>query len=101
MNRRWLLALAIGLLVPWPRAAEAADQTVYERGTQFDAPQVEVFVGETVTWIYVSSPSNSGHSVVFEDPALNGDRFKNCPSLLGSLSDDCQRTASDRFTHTF
>ena len=98
-GRRRLLGLAIAALLVSPfSSVRAADQTVYERGVEFDEPQVKVFVGETVTWVYVSSPSNSGHTVTFEDDSLNDERFDNCPALV---LDDCQRSPSDRIVRTF
>jgi plastocyanin len=92
------MALAMGVLVAWPGVAGAANKTVYERGIQFDEPQVDVAVGESVTWIYESSPGNAGHSVTFEDPTLNDTRFQNCP---GFVLNDCQRSPSDRVVRTF
>ena len=81
-------------LVAWPLAsATAAPATVKEDGRRFVDAQVEVIVGETVTWVYQSSPGNSGHTVTFEDPTLNADgRFTNCPGTI--LGDDCQRSSS-------
>lgn len=72
-----------------------------ERGRRFVEAQVEVAVNDTVTWLYESSPGNSGHTVTFEDPTLNTDgRFANCPGALLTV-DDCQRGGSPPVTRTF
>ena len=95
------MALAMGALVAWPLAsARAASTTVMEQGKRFVDAQVEVTVGDTVTWVYQSSPANSGHTVTFEDPTFNADgRFANCPGTL--LGDDCQRGSSAPVSRTF
>jgi plastocyanin len=100
-GRRRLLALAMTALVAWPLAsARAASTTVAEEGRRFVEAQVEVTVGDTVTWVYRSSPGNAGHTVTFEDPTLNADgRFTNCPGTI--LSDDCQRSSSPPVSRTF
>lgn len=100
-GRRRLLALATTALVASPLvSARAASTTVTEQGRRFVEAQVDVTVGDTVTWVYQSSPGNSGHTVTFEDPTLNADgRFANCPGTI--LSDDCQRSASPPVSRTF
>jgi plastocyanin len=101
LGRRRLLALAIGALAAWPLgSARGASTTVVERGTRFVEPRVDVTVGDTVTWVYESSPGGSGHTVTFEDPTLNTDgRFTNCPGTL--LGDDCQRSGTAPVSRTF
>jgi plastocyanin len=97
MNVRRLLALALALLVVAPSGiARAANSTVVERGTQYVSAQITVVVGDTVSWIYESSPTGSpGHTVTFSDRDLN----PNCPPQL--LFNDCQRGPGDRVSRTF
>jgi plastocyanin len=98
-HRRWawaptILVVAV-VFVPSSRA-RAATATVIERGTQYVPAQVDVAVGDTVQWIYESSPTASqGHTVTFDDRDLN----PNCPPNL--LLNDCQRAPSDRVSRTF
>jgi plastocyanin len=95
-HRSWAWALTI-LVVVAPSARAANTTTVIERGTQYVPGQVDVAVGDTVQWIYESSPpapGTQGHTVTFNDKDLN----PNCPSVLLS---DCQRGPSDRVSRTF
>ena len=96
-GRRRLLALGIGALGALPLSpAGAATTTVIERGTQFVPAQVDVSVGDTVSWVYESSPTGSrGHTVTFNDRDLN----PNCPPSL--LINDCQNSPADRVSRTF
>jgi plastocyanin len=89
-----LLIVAV-LFVPSIRA-RAATTTVIERGSQYVPAQVDVTVGDTVTWIYESSSDPRGHTVTFNDKDLN-DR---CPGLLG-LDNNCQSSPSQRVSRTF
>jgi plastocyanin len=91
----WVVSLFIAAAVGVPSAAQAANATVIEQGVQYVSPQVDVSVGDTVSWIYESSPPGSGHTVTFNDRDLN----PNCPPRL--LIDDCQRSPSDRVSRTF
>jgi len=76
--------------------ARAATTLVIERGTQYVPAQVDVTVGDTVSWVFESAPTGSpGHTVTFNDRDLN----PNCPPQL--LLNDCQRTAGDRVSRTF
>lgn len=101
MNRQWLWTLAVGALITSAfGTAHAASTTVMEQGIRFVEAQVDVTVGDSVTWVYQSSPANSGHTVTFEDPTLNTDgRFANCPGTL--LADDCQRSSSQPVVRSF
>lgn len=99
-GHRWARALTIlavaVVFVPSPGARAANTTTVIERGTQYVPAQVDVAVGDTVQWIYESSPTASnGHTVTFNDRDLN----PNCPPSL--LLNDCQRSPSDRVSRTF
>src|SRR5438270_4053582 len=101
-GRRRLLALVTGAVIvaPWaltaPPSARATNATVIERGVQYAPAQVTVSVGDTVSWIYESSPAGSpGHTVTFSDRDLN----PNCPPQL--LFNDCQRGPGDRVSRTF
>jgi plastocyanin len=95
-GRRHLLTLAIAAVLAAPLPAQAASTTVIERGTQFVPPQVDVAVGDTVSWVFESSPTGSpGHTVTFNDRDLN----PNCPPTL--LLNDCQRSPGDRVSRTF
>jgi plastocyanin len=100
MNRHrgpWVASLFIAAVVFVPSPpARAANFTVIEQGVQYVPAQVDVTVGDTVTWIYQSSPPTSqGHTVTFNDRDLN----PNCPPTL--LLNDCQRSPSDRVSRTF
>jgi plastocyanin len=97
--RRWAWAptiLVVAVVFAPSSRARAATATVIERGTQYVPAQVDVAVGDTVQWIYESSPTASqGHTVTFNDRDLN----PNCPPNL--LLNDCQRGPSDRVSRTF
>jgi plastocyanin len=64
--RGGLLALAVVCLAVAPAPARAASEDVKEQGTDFTPNQVEVKVGDTVVWKYVSGPKGDGHSVKFD-----------------------------------
>jgi plastocyanin len=87
-----IIAAVVG--VPSP-PARAANTTVIEQGVQYVPAQVDVTVGDTVSWVYESSPPGTGHTVTFNDRDLN----PNCPPKL--LIDDCQRSPSDRVSRMF
>ncbi len=93
----WLLSLLIvASVVVTSGTAGAANTTVIERGTQYVPPRITVAVGDTVSWIFESSPPGSvGHTVTFSDRDLN----PNCPPQL--LFNDCQRGPGDRVSRTF
>jgi plastocyanin len=92
----WTVSLIVAAVVLVPSlSARAANTTVLEQGVQYVPAQVDVAVGDTVSWIYQSSPPTSqGHTVTFNDRDLN----PNCPS---PLLNDCQRSPSDRVSRTF
>ncbi len=94
----WLLGLLVAsVAVPWG-TARAASTTVVERGTQYVQPRITVAVGDTVSWVYESSPTGSpGHTVTFDDKDLN----PGCPPQLGGLINDCQRSPGQRVSRTF
>jgi plastocyanin len=98
-HRRWARALTILVMavvfVPSSRA-RAATTAVIERGSQYVPAQVDVAVGDSVTWIYESSSDPRGHTVTFNDKDLN----PNCPGFLG-LNNDCQNSSSQRVSRTF
>jgi plastocyanin len=92
----WVLTILIAVLLGPSTRARAANTTVIERGTQYVPAQVDVAVGDTVSWVYESSPTASqGNTVTFNDRDLN----PNCPPNL--LLNDCQRGPSDRVSRTF
>jgi|GEM_PF-2952808 len=94
----WLLGLLVASVVVPSRTGWAASTTVVERGTQYVQPRITVAVGDTVSWVYESSPAGSpGHTVTFEDKDLN----PGCPPQLGGLINDCQRTPGQRVSRTF
>ncbi|HLJ08036.1 MAG TPA: plastocyanin/azurin family copper-binding protein [Acidimicrobiia bacterium] len=92
----WLLGLLIAasVLLPASGARAAGSATVREVQVSFSPAQIPVSVGDTVTWVYVSSPPGSGHSVTFQDEDLT----PACPALV---LDDCQRNASQKVSRTF
>src|SRR5690348_17295092 len=92
----WLLGLLIAatVVVPAPGVRAANNVTVREIQVSFTPAQITVSAGDTVTWVYVSSPSGSGHSVKFQDEDLT----PACPALV---LDDCQRNPSEKVSRTF
>jgi plastocyanin len=100
-GRRRLLALVTGALVAVPLAlpARAASKQVIERGVQYVPTQVNVTVGDTVSWVFESAPPGAaGHTVTFNDRDLN----PNCPPpLLSTTPPDCQRSPGDTVSRTF
>jgi plastocyanin len=98
-HRRWaraltILVMALVFVPSW--GARAATTAVIERGSQYVPAQVDVAVGDSVTWIYESSSDPRGHTVTFNDKDLN----PNCPGFLG-LNNDCQNSSSQRVSRTF
>jgi plastocyanin len=94
-GRRLLgLLIVAGVVVPVSGARAAGSATVQEVGVRFSPAQLTVAVGDTVTWVYVSSPPGSGHSVRFQDEDLT----PACPALV---LDDCQRNPSQKVSRTF
>jgi len=94
----WLLGLLVASVGVPSGMARAASTTVVERGTQYVQPRITVAVGDTVSWVYESSPPGSpGHTVTFEDKDLN----PGCPPQLGGLINDCQRSPGQRVSRTF
>lgn len=92
----WLLGLLIAatVVVPAPGVRAANSVTVQEVGVRFTPAQITISAGDTVTWVYVSSPPGSGHSVKFQDEDLT----PACPALV---LDDCQRNSSEKVSRTF
>lgn len=93
----WALTILVVAVVFVPSSvARAATTAVIERGSQYVPAQVDVAVGDSVTWIYESSSDPRGHTVTFNDKDLN----PNCPGFLG-LNNDCQNSSSQRVSRTF
>jgi plastocyanin len=100
MNRHrrgfWLLGLLVASVFVPAGTAGAVNTTVYEQGVQYVQPRITVAVGDTVSWVYESSPPGSvGHTVTFGDRDLN----PNCPPQL--VFNDCQRSPGQKVSRTF
>jgi plastocyanin len=92
----WLLGLLVASVFVPAGTAGAVNTTVYEQGVQYVQPRITVAVGDTVSWVYESSPPGSvGHTVTFGDRDLN----PNCPPQL--VFNDCQRSPGQKVSRTF